>query len=160
VIPEVANSDGDEITRRTGEEHLTAVAGCGDSGSAMDVRACIPQLSELRLPRVQAYPNPNRCLPQRSLRVSRRGDRIGRARERNEERIALRVDLHPTVPRPDRAQLTVVLSEKVGVLSIADFLQEPCRSLDVRKEERDGAGREIRSHARSLARSTPGGKAR
>ena len=45
-----------------------------------------------------------------------------------------------------------MLGERVRVCLCAELAQEPRRSLNVREEEGDGAGREIGSHARVIIR--------
>src|SRR6266540_1687341 len=77
--------------------------------------------------------------------VSRSRDCIGGAPEGNEECIALRVDLYPPVTLESRAQNPAVLGERVRI-AISQLFQQLRRALDVREEERDGAGREFVPH--------------
>jgi metal-sulfur cluster biosynthetic enzyme len=82
------------------------------------------------------------------LRIGRGLHRISRGRKGTEERIALRVHFDAVVRVHGRANQTPVLGECFGVLA-AEGLEEPCRSLDVGEEERDGATRE--THAVMIA---------
>jgi hypothetical protein len=76
-----------------------------------------------------------------TLRVDRRGRGVARAREREEEGVALRVDLD-SLARPERlADDAPVLGDQVRV-AVAEPFQEPGRALDVAEHERDCSGRE------------------
>ena len=69
------------------------------------------------------------------------GDRVGDARERDEERIALRVHLDATALGHRCAQCTPVVSEHLDV-TIAELVQQPGRAFDVSEEQRDSPGRQ------------------
>ena len=71
------------------------------------------------------------------------------SRERCEERVTLRVHLDPRVPGERGANNIAVGGEKVRV-ALAVLVKELRRARDVGEEERDGAAREIRSHAESI----------
>jgi hypothetical protein len=75
-----------------------------------------------------------------SLRRGR--DRVGCPRERDEERIPLRVDLDAGVALEGVSQRLAVRGEEIGV-AVAVLLEEPRRALDVGEEEGDGAGGKI-----------------
>ncbi len=54
-------------------------------------------------------------------------------RERNEERVPLGVDLHPSVVRECLPKDSPMLGEGHGVTIITERPQKPCRPLDVRE---------------------------
>ena len=68
--------------------------------------------------------------------------RILRACKRDEEGVALRVDLVAAVRRERGAKQPSVVGEHVGV-AVAKLLDEPRRALDVGEEEGDGSGRQL-----------------
>ena len=73
-----------------------------------------------------------------ALGVDGRGDGVARAREREEEGVALRVDLDAAVLREALAHQPPVVGEDVGV-AVAELLQQARRALDVGEDEGDGA---------------------
>jgi hypothetical protein len=77
------------------DEDLAPVAGGGDPGGAVHVRADVALAGQQRRPRVEAHPHRDR---ERLLRFASRGERPGRGREGDEERVALSVDLDAAVP--------------------------------------------------------------
>ena len=90
--------------------------------------------------------------PDREL-VLRRARGVGgaaRGRKRDEEGVALRVDLDTAVRRERVPQESSMLRERVRVRIRAERVQQSRRSLDVGEEERDGAGREIPAHGRVI----------
>jgi hypothetical protein len=81
---------------------------------------------------------------QRALRIDGGGDRIARAGEREEERVALRVDLRAAPLTEALADETPVVAGDVSVSLVAELLEELGRALDVGEDERDGAaGQEL-----------------
>ena len=107
----------------------------------MHVDADVPLVGHERLTRVHSHPHANRPR-QRGLCIACRCQRLGGAREHDEERVALRVHLHAVVPRESVTQDAAVLGEHLGVL-VAQFVQQARRALDVREQEGDGAGGEL-----------------
>ena len=69
----------------------------------------------------------------------------GAVRERDEERVALRVDLDAAVPRERVPQHPPVLGQRLRIPLRAELVQQPRRALDVREQEGDRAGGEIRT---------------
>ena len=65
--------------------------------------------------------------------------RLTRARERDEERIALRVDLVAAVGVERLPEQALMVAEHRAVV-VPQPLHQPRRSLDVREQEGDGAG--------------------
>jgi hypothetical protein len=74
----------------------------------------------------------------RQLRIERRRDSIPRRGERDEERVALGVDLGATVTRVCLADKPTVRGERIGV-ELPELMEERRRALDVREEQRHGA---------------------
>ena len=136
VLPEVANGlAGDEVARRLRQEDLPAVPGGSDPRRAVDVDPEVALLGYDRLARVEPHADADRSVAERRLAVGGGGDRVGGARERDEERVALRVHLDAAVPRKGLAQHTAVLAQQLRV-ALAVLVQQLRRALDVREEER------------------------
>src|SRR5207244_4067802 len=130
-------------------EHLTAVADRGDPGTLVHVEADVPLLAQPRLAGVQPHPHANRSVGERALAVRRRGDRVRRAGERDEERVSLRVDLDTAVLGERRAKSPPMHLQRLGVV-VAERVQQTRRALDVREEERHHTRRELAFHEVSL----------
>ena len=128
--------------RGLGEDDLPAVGGGGDPRGAVDVDADVALLRDDRLAGVQAHADADLAGLERLPRLRRRGDRLRGARERDEERIALRVDFDARVPRERLAQEAAVLGEEVGVRGPV-LVEQPRRSLDVGEEKRDRSRRQL-----------------
>ena len=136
VFAEVAYGlAGDEVARRLRQEHLAAVPGGGDPRRAVDVDPDVALVGHDRLARVEPHADADRSVAERRLPVGGGGDRVGCARERDEERVALRVHLDAAVPRKRLPQHTTVLAQQLRV-ALAVLVQQPRRALDVREEER------------------------
>ena len=73
-------------------------------------------------------------------------DRLGRGRERIEERVPLRVDLDAAAPRERLPQQPPVLGERLVVRLRAQLVQQARRTLDVGEEQGDAAGRKLVTH--------------
>jgi hypothetical protein len=128
-----------EVARRLRDEDLPAVADRSDASCAMDVDADVALLGEERLARVQAHPDADRSGLERNLSVDSRGKCIRGPREGDEERVSLRVDLDATVPAKTFTQRLSMVAKHIRV-RIAELVQQPSRSLDVREEEGDCPG--------------------
>jgi hypothetical protein len=89
----------------------------------MYVDSNVPFLGHDGLAGVEAHPHGYGSVDERSLGVVCGGDRVSGARERHEERVSLRVDLDPTVPRERFAQGAAVLREHVSV-SLTEIVQK------------------------------------
>jgi hypothetical protein len=77
-----------------------------------------------------------------ALDVRRGGSGLGGTGERDEEGIALRVDLDAAVWCDSRAESAPMAGQGGGV-PLAELVQQPRRAFDVRKEECDRAGGEL-----------------
>ena len=137
-----------ELSRGGGDEHLATVTGRGDAGRAMDVSAHVPLVGQQRRPRVQPAPHPDlaRCELPRQLLCRR--ERPRRGRERDEERITLRVHLDAVVVRASFADHAPMLGKRLCIGLGPELVQQLRRALDVREEEGDGAGGKVAPHRR------------
>jgi hypothetical protein len=141
VLAEIAEGDiSDEATGRLGEDDLSPVSGAGDSRRAVDVDADVALLGHDRLAGVEAHANADRPGPERVVGLNRRGNGAGGSRERDEERVTLRIYLDACVSRERLPQCSSVLGEEIHVAS-AVLVEKSCRSLDIGEEERDRATR-------------------
>ena len=132
----------EEPTRGLGEDDLPAVGGRGDARGAMHVDPHVALVGDDWLAGVDSNAHPDRARLERLPRLGCRGDRVGRPGERDEEGVALRVDLDAVVSRERLPQRAAVLVEEIRV-SRTVLLEESGRAFDVREEERDGAGRQV-----------------
>ncbi len=139
-----------ELTRRRGEEDLTAVGRATDPGRAMDGEADIALPGRIRLARVDADPDayvlPVGPLVPRQRALDRDGSRhgIGRAPKRSEERIALRVNLVAAVLGESLTNEPLLLAQNLAVALATQPLEELRRALDVGEQKRDGATTTLR----------------
>ena len=92
---------------------------------------------------MHADPHAHGTVAEGILGVSGGSDGVGRTRERDEERVPLRVHLDPAVPRKGLAQHAAVLREHVRI-ALPQFVQETGRTLDVREQQRDSPARKLR----------------
>ena len=156
VLTEVANSlAGDEVARRLRQEHLPAVPGGGDPRRPVDVDADVALLGYDRLAGVEPHAHADRPAAERRLPVGGGRDRLGGARERDEERVALRVHLDAAVPCESLPQHTTVLAQQLARNASPMLVQQPRRPLDVREQERHGPRRQVPWHARSIVDDFP-----
>jgi hypothetical protein len=127
------------------------VAGGAEASRAVDVHADVALAIHCRLTGVEAHAHPH-GLPagpvvglERPLGGDCRLDRVPGPGERDEERIALRVD-DVTAPCPARLpQQSSVDLQHLGV-AVTQLLDQPRRPFDVREEERDGSAAELVRH--------------
>jgi hypothetical protein len=131
-------------TGRLRQEHVTAAAGAAETRGAHDVEPEVALLADRRLARVQPDPHVHRdpawpvVRDVRPLHLGRRRDRVARAHEREEERVALRVDLDAVVRGERAAHEPPVIRQHLGV-AVAQLLEQRGRALDVGEGEGDGA---------------------
>jgi hypothetical protein len=139
----------EEVARRPRENDLAAVCCCGDPRRTVHVEADVALLGDHRLTRVNPDANANGTVAQLVADLVGGGNGLRGSRERCEERITLRVHLNTRVPGERCTNDNAVDSEKIRV-SVTMLVKQLRRARDVRKEERDGAAREILSHAESI----------
>jgi hypothetical protein len=116
-----------------------------DPGRAHDVEPEVALFADVRLARVQADAHeqlaPVRPLvvTQRALRLDGGCHRVACPREREEERVALRVDLGAAVGAERLPHDPPVVARDAAELLVPEFLQQARRALDIGEDERDGA---------------------
>jgi hypothetical protein len=153
VRAEIADRDAlhrvlDQLTSRSREHHLTAVRNRSDPRRAVHSEPDVPLLAHQRLARVQAHSHAylTALRPvvycKRTLRANGSAERRARTREREEERVSLRVDLASAALVDGLAEDPPVRVENVRV-AISEPPQEPRRALDVREQERDRPARQL-----------------
>src|SRR6266542_1976051 len=118
----------------------------------MKIEPDIALVGDERLPGVDTHAHAHPSRRERALGVTRGRHRIRGLGERDEDRIALRVDFDPVV-RGDRGAKKLSLRREYLAVAIAELAQETRRSFDVREEECHGARWE-RAHGTSI-RSGP-----
>ena len=136
------------VDRRCGRrrhQHLPSVTHGGDPGRPVHVDTDVALVRRERGPRVDPDPHPDRAGLQCLARGAGRVDRPGGRRERHEERVPLGVDLDASVASEGLTEKTTVLPEDLGVRRVPELVEELRRSLDVREQERDGAGGQVPS---------------
>jgi hypothetical protein len=96
VVQCVVRESGSRASR-LGQQHLPAVTGRPDPRAEMDVLTDVPLRSEMRRASVDPNANVDPAGAERLAAFLSRGDRLGRVGEREEERVALRVDFDAAV---------------------------------------------------------------
>ena len=120
--------------------------GC-DTGREVHVVSHVALVGDERGARVQADAQADRA----GFECIR--DRLGGTRgslsgwERNEEGVSLRVYFDAALGSARLADDPAMLGERVRICLCTELAQKPRRSLNVREEKGDGAGREVGSHA-------------
>ncbi len=122
------------------------MAGGGYPRRQMDVLADIALPADVRAPGVHAHAHADRTGGQRPLALAGRLYRLGRGRERIEEGVALRVDLHPIVPRERLPQQPPVVGKRLLICLRAQLVQQASRTLDVGEEQSHAAGWKLVTH--------------
>jgi len=138
----------DELPRRVRQQNLTAVARRTNARATVDAHPDISFATDERLTSVDPHPHTDgdtvgpglRGEP--ALRGYSGANRVARAREGDEERITLRIDLVATEPFNCRTEQPGVRRKNL-VVPVAKLLQQPRRPFDVTEEEGDGAGRTL-----------------
>ena len=163
VVAEVDERDvgAKEVTRRARDDDLPAVADGRDTRGVMDVQTDVALAAQVRFARMDAHANADglvvrpRLCGKRALGVGRGLDRACRRREREKERVALRVDLGAVVPSDGLTEDEAMKLQRVAVRG-SEPPEQVGGALDVREEQRDGAGREAACRGRRHDAS-PGG---
>ena len=150
--------------RRLRDEDLSAVPGGADPGCAVNGESGVAPVVGDRLTGVQTHSHLDLdalrpgVREERELALDGREHSLARARERNEERVALRIHLVAVVSVERISQQLPVVRQNCGI-PLAQLLDEPRRPLDVGEEEGDCAARHVR-HAESLTLRPRTGKTR
>jgi hypothetical protein len=112
---------GNELARGARDQHLPAVAGSADPRRSVHVQTDVVMLADLRLAGVDTHahahidalgPTPG---GERPLRGHGGGDSVARPPERNEERVALGLNLVTVVRLERRPQQAAMLGKHLGV---------------------------------------------
>jgi hypothetical protein len=131
------------------DQDLPAAAGRRNPRGSMNVDPHISLVRDHRFTGMHADPHADRPTFELCLRVARGRQRVRRAGESDEKRIALRVHLDTAVPAEGLAQDSTVLGQHVGVL-VAELVQKSRRAFDVGEEKRSPSRTEAaarRNHA-------------
>ena len=147
VHAQVADVRVHERPGRLRQEHLPAVPDSGYTRALMDVEADVSLVGQPRLARVQPHPHPYRPVGKCTLAVRGGGDRVRRAGESDEERVALRVDLDALVVGKHGAESPPMLVQRLPV-GVAELVQQPRRALHVGEQQCHDTGRQIAHHRR------------
>ena len=118
----------------------------GDASGAMDVTPDVALLAQQRRTRMHADAYVDRAGCELLRHLLRGRERAWGGRKGHKERVALGVDLDPVVSGASLADHPPVLGERIGIRLSAKLVQKPRRPLDVREEERHGAGGEVARH--------------
>src|SRR5439155_18913690 len=111
----------------------------------MHIEPDVTRLADDGLTRVQSYTDPRRRVSERLLRRSGCRDRVTRSFESDKERIAGRVHLDTSMHGPDLTEPRMMVRQHLGVLR-AELRQQPCRTFDIREQERDRPARQVAAH--------------
>jgi hypothetical protein len=155
MLPEIEHISIDLVAGRLRKENLASVAGRRDTRPEVDVKTDVPLIRELGRPGVKAHPDSDWAIGERSLGLHRRRNRLGSIPERDEERVALRIDLDTAVALKCFAQRVSVLRQRIRVAA-SQLVQQSRRPLDVGEEERDRATRKL-PHRQMIRQSAGSG---
>ena len=154
VWPEVTSANLDERPRGLRQEDLAAVANGGDARSPVDVDPDVAIRGWSRLAGVESHTDLDHATGQRPLGLHRRRDGLRGPCEREEERVALGVDLCTSVGGDGFPDDATMLGQGVRV-GVSEVAQQPRRTLDVGEQEGDLAGRKLAGHRVSDDGSRP-----
>ena len=170
MLPEVAQGHAlrqallCERAGRSGDERLPAVAGRGHAGCAMDVKADVVVRPKGPLACVEAHAHANDGVVgpglggEALLGGDRSRDRSGSAREDDEEAIPLGRHLHPAARREALTQDLLVAFEDRRPALVTERGGQLRRPLDVREQEGQRPGRQVRAHRPPDRRRRTGGR--
>ena len=150
----LGNRASDQGTRRLRQQHLPAAPDRAQPGRSDHVDAEVALATDSWLTCVQAHAHANRLAVGplvhgvRALRFDGCRDGVASPREREEERIALRVDLDTAARRKALAHQPAMAGQDLAVL-VSERFEQARRPLDVAEDERDGSARQS-SHALSM----------
>lgn len=131
----------DQRSGRGGYEHLPAVSRRGNPGRSMHVEADVPLLRDERRPRVQSHSNPDRTGGQHLRRLGGTRERPKSRRECDEERVSLRVDLHPAVAGCCCSQHPPMFRQSGAISFRSQLAKQAGRPFHIREQESDGSRR-------------------
>jgi hypothetical protein len=146
VLAEVTDVAVHERGRRVGHEHLPSVTRSCDAHCAVDIDAHVSLVRHKWRPRVEADAHLHRTRRERLCQLGSGGEGCGCILECEEERVALRVDLHAVVAGARLANDSPVRCERLAVSTVPQFVQELRGARDVGEEKGDGPGRKVLTH--------------
>lgn len=120
------------------------MSGRGDARRLVHVLPDVTFVAQDGAPGMDPHSNADRPARQAIDRALGRPDGARRVGKREEERVALCVDLDATLAGTRLAQDASVLGERVAVPLPTKLVQQPGGALDVREQERHGARWEVR----------------
>jgi hypothetical protein len=138
----------DELACRVRQQNLAAVAGGANACAPVDAHPDVSLTPDERLACVDPHPHADGdavgpgLRSERTLRCHRRAHPVTRPRERDEECVALRVDLVTAELFNRRAKQPGVCGKNL-VVPVPELLQQSRRPFDVTEEKGDGAGRTL-----------------
>ena len=120
------------------------MGGSADASGAREVDPhVVAAVGQGRLAGVDPDPDLRRGVNESTLRLGGRGNGIARTAERDEERVALCVDLDAVVSSERVAQQPAMRGEQL-LVCVAEPAREQGRPLDVGEEKSDGSGGKAR----------------
>ena len=129
----------DQVACRLGDDQLSAVRDGRNSRSTMDVHPHVSLVREQRLASVQADAHAQRHVQDRVVGSTGGSDRSASRLERDEERVALRIDLDAAVPLPHTTQRNAMDIQRQRVVRSPEPAQQRGRTFDVREQEGHGS---------------------
>ena len=144
----LGHSRAEQAARRLGDEDLAAAPDGAQARGTNDVEADVALLVDRRLAGVEAHAHANGLSLRpgrghmRALHLDSGGDRVAGAREDEEERVALRVDLDALACGERVANDPAMRRQNLGV-PVAEALEKLRRALDVREDEGDRSLRQL-----------------
>ena len=146
MLSQVHELDIDDRGRCLGENDLAAVARRGDASGEVDVVADVALVGKEGSTGMQPDAHLDRAGDEH-LGEGRSGvECAGRGREREEEGVALRVDLDTTLGGARLPDDAPMLCQRLRVGLGAELVQQLRRPLDVGEEEGHRAGRKLGPH--------------
>ena len=112
----------------------------------MDIGADVAFVSQQGRSGVQTDAHPDRTALEALGDSASRRQRTGRRRERDEEGVALRIDLDPALPAEGLAQDTSMLCQCPRVRIRPQLVKQAGRAFHVAEQEGDGASGEVARH--------------
>ena len=146
----------DLLGRRQRHEDLSSAACRRDPGRPVDICADVPLGRPDRGARVDPDADPDGAGSQGTTAILGGLERAVRRREREEEGVALGVDLYAAVTSEGLPQHATVLGEQVRVGGLAEPVQQSGRTLDIGEQKRDSSGRQVGAHHRTVLRDVEG----
>ena len=140
---------------RVRNDDLAAVSRRRDTRRDVDDLTHVSVVSQRRDPGVDADPDQDRSSAESRGQLTRGAQRFIGGRERDEERIALRVDFDAAMRSAGPSDDLPVLGKRIGIGIRSEFPEQARGALDVAREKGDCSARQVRSHRPSMAARGP-----